>query len=214
MLFWPWRPSDSDELIHHKQIPRLPVIISLLGRFWHPASRRLRSYKYQMYTHTGAGGMLCASLRASVTLALSSFPVWFINHLYGPFPTTYTWGYYRSDVSGVFGKWLDKTHVASLHAWARAVSTTNACRAARLHQDFRLHTAAAWLMLRNCFHEHFNDPREPPSARTTDMVQDAGTGLTNVVLWDLAFLAFSQPTSLNGTTKSISMYLWANLAQY
>merc|ERR1712224_270171 len=129
--------------------------------------------------------MLCASLRDTVGLAVERFPVWSVSHLYGPFPTTYTWGYYRSEVSGVFGKWLDKAHLARLHAWGRSVSSANACRAVRAPAGHRLHTAAAWLALRMCFHAQFNDPRKLQPARSTDMVQDAGTGLSNAVLWGL-----------------------------
>lgn len=158
--------------------------------------------------------MLCASIRATVSLAMAGFPVWSVNHLYGPFPTTYTWGYYRSDVSCLFGKWLDTAHVGRLHAWARGVTSANACQALRTRAGFGIHTSAAWLGLRSCFHARFKDPREPPRARTTDMVKDAGTRLTNVVLWDLAILAFGQQTSPNSTRTGIGMRLWAYLAQF
>lgn len=46
------------------------------------------------------------------------------------------------------------------------------------------------------------------------MVQDAGTGLTNVVLWDLAFRAFAQHSSLNSTATWFSTELWSILMQY
>lgn len=46
-------------------------------------------------------------------------------------------------------------------------------------------------MHRSCLHELHRDPPTPPRAHTNDMVLDAGTGLTNVVLWDLAFLVFA-----------------------
>lgn len=46
------------------------------------------------------------------------------------------------------------------------------------------------------------------------MMLDAGTGLSNVVLWDLAFVAFAQPTFVNHTTASITTQLWAHFARY
>lgn len=55
-LFWPWGSSEHDALILNRQIRRLPVIVSLLGRLWHPAKARLSRYKYQMYSNTGGGG--------------------------------------------------------------------------------------------------------------------------------------------------------------
>lgn len=80
------------------------MVASILGRFWLPGNMRYRRYKYHIYTNTGGGGdMLCASLRATVGLAMAGLTVWSVNHLYGPLPSTYTWGYYRVDVSSVFG---------------------------------------------------------------------------------------------------------------
>lgn len=86
--------------------------------------------------------MLCASLRASLRFAVARNTVWFINNLYGPLPTTYTWGYYRSDVSFVFGKWLDKAFIASIHAGTRIVSTARACRAVTAYATVMLHTSS------------------------------------------------------------------------
>merc|ERR1712137_1209209 len=81
--------------------------------------------------------------------------------------------------------------------------------------DPGLYTAAAWVAIRNCLRAHFGDPRAPPSGRTTDMVQDAGTGLTKVVLWDLVFLAFGQQTPHKATkTTTISTQLLVYLARY
>lgn len=215
MLHWPRAPSDPDTVIHNEQATRIPVIVSLLGRFWQPAKRRLSRYKYNMYIHIRRGGDLrCASLRDNVALAVTGCPVLSVNHLYGLFPTTDTWGYYRSDISCVFGKWLDTVRVAMLHGWGRAVASARPCRTVRRHGGFRLQTATAWLALRTCFHARFNDPRESPSTCTTDMLDDAGAGLTNVVLWDLAFLALAPQASLNSTTTSISARLWAYLASY
>jgi len=158
--------------------------------------------------------MLCASLRATVSLAVAGHSVWSVNHQYGPLPTTYTWGYYRSDVSCVFGKFLDQAYIARLHAGTRIASTASSCRTVSAYADFKLHSAAAWLVLLNCFHALIDDPHDPPIARTTEMMLDAGTGLTNVVLWDLAFLALARPTFLNNTTASIMTELSAHLARY
>lgn len=198
-LFWPWGASDSGTLINSKEVTSIPVVISYLGRYWLPAGRRLSRYKYEMYTETAGGGdMRCASLRTTVSLAVMGFPVRSVNHLYGPFPTTYTWGYYRSDVSCLFGTFLDKGIVMRQQAWRR-----DACKNHRTRGlvDPGLYPSAAWFGLLTCLHAHFNDPREPPSARPTDIVQEAGTGLTNVVLWDLAFLDFAPATS-HYTTKA------------
>lgn len=194
---------------------RIPVIISLVGRFWQPATVRLSTYKYQMYTDTAGGGdILCASLRATVSLAIAGCPVWSVTHLFGPLPTTYTWGYYRSDVSCVFGNWIDRSHVARLEAVSHIVGSAGACRTIRGNIGFRLLTAADWFALRTCFHAQFNDPREPPSTRATDMAPYAGMGLTNVVLWDLAFLIFTRPTFDNNSSPSISTLLCAHLARF
>lgn len=76
MLFWPWGSSNRDAVTYSEQITSIPVIISLLGRFWQPASGRLRRYKYQMYMNIGGGGdMLCASLRVTVVLTIAGCPV-------------------------------------------------------------------------------------------------------------------------------------------
>lgn len=170
--------------------------------------------------------MMCEGLRTTVSLAVARCPVWTVNHLYGPFPTTYTWGYYRSDVACVFGNRFDKAYIARLHAGTRLITSAEACRGVRppktagrpkahtTHAHFHLHNAVAWLTFRKCFHAHLNDPRTPPSARTTDMVLEPGTGLTNVVLWDLAFIAFSQSELLNSNTTYICMQLWAHFARY
>merc|ERR1712178_587701 len=128
----------------------------------------------------GGGDMLCASLRATMILAVAGCTVWSVNHLYGPLPTTYTWGYYRSDVSCVFGTWLDKAHIARLRAGTRRVGSASACRLVRAHTDFRLGTAAAWLMLRNCFHAQHNDPPNTDAGLGT---WDWHLGLINAVLW-------------------------------
>merc|ERR1711988_594792 len=100
----------------------------------------------------GGADMLCASLLSTLSLAVAGDPVWSVNQLYGPFPTTYTWGYYRSDISCVFGKWLDAAHIGRVRAAARFTSTANACREISTLAEFTLHTAAAWLFLRSCFH--------------------------------------------------------------
>lgn len=46
------------------------------------------------------------------------------------------------------------------------------------------------------------------------MGQDAGSGLRNVLLWDLSFLGIAQHTYGNVTTTTISMKLWAHLARF
>lgn len=215
MLFWPWASSESDAPENSEETTPLPLIISLVGRFSRTAGVRYDRYKYEMYSNYGVGGdMLCASLRSSVGLAVAGHKVWAVNHLYGPLPTSYKWGYYRSEVSCVFCTWVDRAHIARLRAGTRFVSSTQPCRAVAALTDFRLHTAAAWLTLRKCFHEHLGDPHKPPRGRNTDVMLDAGSGLRNVVLWDVAFLAFAQPTSHNSTTRSVSMRLWAHLARY
>lgn len=90
--------------------------------------------------------------------------------------------------------------------------------------DFRLHTAAAWRTLRSCFHAQFDNPHKPPGARATDMALDADTGLTNVVLWDSAFLVLTRPATANARRQrkrkavvpnvaalSTGMKLWARV---
>lgn len=96
--------------------------------------------------------MLCVFLHTTVTLALAGFAEWSVNHLYGPFPTTDTWGYYRSDVPCVYGSWFDRVHIIRLHAWARARSVADQCRSARALTALGLQTAAAWKALSVCFH--------------------------------------------------------------
>lgn len=152
-LFWPWGSSDPGTLKLGRRVTSYPVAISFLGRFWLPASRRVSRYKYDMYTkNAGGGDMRCASLLTTVSLDVVGLPVRSVNHLYGPFPTTYTWGYYRSDVSCVFGNFLDKRYILRTHAWGQ-----NVCKhqRTRMHVDPGLYTSAAWLGLLTCLHAHF-----------------------------------------------------------
>lgn len=103
--------------------------------------------------------MLCASLRATLSLVIARHRVWSVHYLYGPLPTTYTWGYYRSEVSVVFGTWLDKAHKARLQSGTRVAGPSTACRNVSWILNFVLHTARAWLLLRKCFHAQLGDPR-------------------------------------------------------
>lgn len=158
--------------------------------------------------------MLCESLRATVSVAMAALPVWSVHHLYGPLPTSYTWGYYRWDVSCVLDKWIDRAHIARLRAGTRFVGSANTCRGVSSQPDFKLHSAPSWFVLRSCFHVQLHDPHNPPTVRTTHMMLDGGTGLTNVVLWDLAYLGFVKHTFSNRTTAWICTKPWANLARY
>lgn len=111
-FFWPWGSADARPNVLRRVITAVPVIVSIVGSFEHPGNRRVRRYKYRMYTdNEGGGDMRCASIRSTVNLALAGFPVWSVHHMFGPYPTSYTWGYYRSDVSYVFGNWLNVANV-------------------------------------------------------------------------------------------------------
>lgn len=83
-----------------------------------------------------------------------------------------------------------------------------------MHGGLGLLSAPAWLTVRTCFHAQLRDPRKPLGATATGAVHDADAGLTNVVLWDVAFLAFAQQTPLNGATMSIGMLLRANVIRH
>lgn len=159
--------------------------------------------------------MRCASLRSTVSLPLSGLPVWSVGNLYGPFPTTYTWGYYRTEVSCVFGKWLDGAFLSRLRKVTDAMTRANTCQLIHTYTDLTLDTAEKWLKLRTCYHTRYNDPQDAPGAPTpTVIAQDAGTGLRNVLLSDFVFLLFTQRTYSNRTATTIMMKLWTNLARY
>lgn len=152
---------------------------------------------------------------STVGLALGGFPVWSVGHMFGPIPTAYTWGYYRSEVSYVFGRRLERAFISRLHAWREAMTRANTCRRLPTFTELTIDTAEEWLKLRTCFHARYNDPPEPPRAPTpTDMAADAGTGLRNVLLWDLAFLMFTQRTPANTSAATTMTKLLTNVARY
>jgi len=132
--------------------------------------------------------MRCAALRTTVQLALAGFRVWSVHHMFGPFPTSYTWGYYRADVSCLFGNWLTRSYMNRAKTWAHALTQAHTCDALQAHGKIGISTADNWMFLRTCFHMLMNDPPYDP----THTVQDAGTGLRNVLLWDLAFLVYAK----------------------
>jgi len=102
--------------------------------------------------------MRCASLRTTVDLSLAGLPVWSVHHMFGPFPTSYTWGYYRADVSCVFGTGLETAYLQRKHAWAQAWTQAHACNAKKTHGSIAIFTAESWISLRTCFHIQMNDP--------------------------------------------------------
>lgn len=165
--------------------------------------------------NAGGGDQRCASLRSTVELALAGFSVWSVGNLYEPYPTSCMWGYYRSEVSDVFGTPLDRSFTSRLHRWRDALTRGNTYRAIQTYTHFSLDSAGQWQRLRACFHERFLDLPHPLRAPPdNDSAEGAGEGFSNVLLWDLAFLLFTPGTSSNSTAGTIMPTLWKKLARY
>ncbi len=143
---------------------------------------------------------------------MAASPARSINHLVGPFPTSYTRDCRCLDASVVLGNWLSKANVSRTYSWTYVWTRVSHRQSVRMHRIYRSCIVKSWASVCVCFYLHVSDllctcRTHAPGA----IIRDTGLRLNNVTPLSVVLLLLMGIRSKTNGYTTITTQLWIDV---